>query len=99
MEYNSFRVTDEVSIELQFPSPLWIFLLYTDVQQPFLVQLRATTVQPVDICLNSIHPLLQAYTSQIAVLTMLALALGEDSISTRSRREEVIDGLFGLPGG
>lgn len=39
----------------------------------------------------------KAYTSQIAVLAILALALGEDSISTRQRREAIIDGLFGLP--
>lgn len=40
----------------------------------------------------------QAYTSQIAVLAMMALALGEDSISSRERRERIIDGLLGLPG-
>ena len=41
---------------------------------------------------------LQAYTSQIAVLTMIALAVGEDSISSRERRERIIDGLIALPG-
>ena len=40
----------------------------------------------------------QAYTSQIAVLTMIALAVGEDSISSRERRERIIDGLIALPG-
>ena len=40
----------------------------------------------------------QAYTSQIAVITMIALAVGEDSISSRERRERIIDGLLGLPG-
>eukprot|EP00850_Spirogloea_muscicola_P000557 SM000002S05637 [mRNA] locus=s2:1328957:1332236:+ [translate_table: standard] len=40
----------------------------------------------------------KAYTSQIAVMTMIALALGEDSISTRERREAIIDDLVRLPG-
>lgn len=40
----------------------------------------------------------QAYTSQIAAMTMMALALGEDTLSNRSRREEIIDDLFNLPG-
>ncbi|KAL3699380.1 hypothetical protein R1sor_017402 [Riccia sorocarpa] len=40
----------------------------------------------------------KAYTSQIAVMTMLALAIGEDAISTRARREAIIDGLLDLPG-
>ncbi|KAL2609368.1 hypothetical protein R1flu_027941 [Riccia fluitans] len=40
----------------------------------------------------------KAYTSQIAVMTMLALAVGEDSISTRARREAIIDCLGELPG-
>ncbi|XP_024516322.1 glutamine--fructose-6-phosphate aminotransferase [isomerizing] 2 isoform X1 [Selaginella moellendorffii] len=39
----------------------------------------------------------KAYTSQIAVMTMLALALGDDSMSSRNRREEIVDGLFDLP--
>ncbi|OAE34900.1 hypothetical protein AXG93_1587s1310 [Marchantia polymorpha subsp. ruderalis] len=39
----------------------------------------------------------KAYTSQIAVMTMLALALGEDTISTRARREAIIDDLLELP--
>lgn len=39
----------------------------------------------------------KAYTSQIAVLVMVALAIGEDSIATRERRERIIDGLIGLP--
>eukprot|EP00249_Psilotum_nudum_P020563 c27759_g1_i1 orf=466-2274(+) len=39
----------------------------------------------------------KAYTSQIAVMTMLALALGDDSISSQPRRETVIDDLFDLP--
>lgn len=40
----------------------------------------------------------QAYTSQIAAMTMMALALGEDTISSRNRREDIIDDLFDLPG-
>lgn len=40
----------------------------------------------------------QAYTSQIAVLTLVALALGEDTISSRERRERIIDSLLQLPG-
>lgn len=40
----------------------------------------------------------QAYTSQIAVMTMLALALGSDTISSCVRREAIIDDLVELPG-
>lgn len=40
---------------------------------------------------------IQAYTSQIAVMTMLALALGEDTISSRAKREAIIDDLLQLP--
>ncbi|XP_058223784.1 glutamine--fructose-6-phosphate aminotransferase [isomerizing] 1 [Rhododendron vialii] len=39
----------------------------------------------------------KAYTSQIVVMTMLALAIGSDAISSQSRREATIDGLFELP--
>ncbi|CAA3033082.1 glutamine--fructose-6-phosphate aminotransferase [isomerizing] 2 [Olea europaea subsp. europaea] len=39
----------------------------------------------------------KAYTSQIVVMAMLALAIGGDSISSQERREAVIDGLFDLP--
>lgn len=39
----------------------------------------------------------KAYTSQIAAMTMMALALGEDTLSTRNRREAIIDDLFNLP--
>lgn len=39
----------------------------------------------------------QAYTSQIAVMAMLALAIGDDTISNQGRREAIIDGLFELP--
>ena len=39
----------------------------------------------------------KAYTAQIACLTMVALALGEDSLASKERRESVIDGLFQLP--
>ncbi|KAH9317743.1 hypothetical protein KI387_019512 [Taxus chinensis] len=39
----------------------------------------------------------KAYTSQIAVMAMLALAVGEDSISSRGRRERILDGLLNLP--
>lgn len=30
-------------------------------------------------------------------MTMMALALGEDTLSTRNRREAIIDDLFNLP--
>ncbi|KZV14837.1 Glutamine-fructose-6-phosphate transaminase (isomerizing)s,sugar binding,transaminase isoform 1 [Dorcoceras hygrometricum] len=39
----------------------------------------------------------KAYTSQIVVMTMLALAIGGDSINGQARREAIIDGLFDLP--
>lgn len=39
----------------------------------------------------------KAYTSQIVVMVMLALAIGGDMISNQARREAVIDGLFNLP--
>jgi glucosamine--fructose-6-phosphate aminotransferase (isomerizing) len=39
----------------------------------------------------------KAYTSQIAVMTMIALALGQDSISNRELRESIIDDLVVLP--
>ncbi|KAL5994829.1 Glutamine--fructose-6-phosphate aminotransferase [isomerizing] 2 [Asimina triloba] len=39
----------------------------------------------------------KAYTSQIVVMAMMALAIGDDTISSQSRREAVIDGLFHLP--
>ncbi|KAG9459935.1 hypothetical protein H6P81_004443 [Aristolochia fimbriata] len=39
----------------------------------------------------------KAYTSQIVVMTMLALAVGADTISSQARRVAVIDGLFDLP--
>ncbi|KAG0562819.1 hypothetical protein KC19_9G173700 [Ceratodon purpureus] len=39
----------------------------------------------------------KAYTSQIAAMTMMALALGEDTLSSRNRREAIIDDLFNLP--
>uniref|UniRef100_A0A5B7BA58 glutamine--fructose-6-phosphate transaminase (isomerizing) n=1 Tax=Davidia involucrata TaxID=16924 RepID=A0A5B7BA58_DAVIN len=39
----------------------------------------------------------KAYTSQIVVMAMLALAIGGDTISSESRREAIIDGLFDLP--
>lgn len=40
---------------------------------------------------------LQAYTSQIVVMAMMALAIGGDSISHQARREAIIDGLSDLP--
>lgn len=40
---------------------------------------------------------MQAYTSQIVVMAMLALAIGGDTISTQARREAIIDGLCDLP--
>lgn len=39
----------------------------------------------------------QAYTSQIVVMAMMALAIGDDTKSTQARREAIIDGLFDLP--
>lgn len=39
----------------------------------------------------------KAYTSQIAVMVMLALAIGDDTLSSQSKREAIIDGLFDLP--
>ncbi|KAI3448857.1 hypothetical protein Pfo_005522 [Paulownia fortunei] len=39
----------------------------------------------------------KAYTSQIVVMAMLALAIGDDTISSQARREATIDGLFDLP--
>ena len=39
----------------------------------------------------------QAYTSQIVVMAMLALAIGGDTISSQARRDAIIDGLFELP--
>ncbi|KAL5567047.1 hypothetical protein UlMin_030211 [Ulmus minor] len=39
----------------------------------------------------------KAYTSQIVVMAMLALAIGSDTISNQARREAIIDGLIDLP--
>ncbi|VAI30016.1 unnamed protein product [Triticum turgidum subsp. durum] len=39
----------------------------------------------------------KAYTSQIVVMAMMALAIGSDQISTQARREAIISGLFSLP--
>ncbi|MQM05757.1 hypothetical protein Taro_038570 [Colocasia esculenta] len=39
----------------------------------------------------------KAYTSQIVVMTMMALAIGDDKISTQARREATIDSLYNLP--
>ncbi|XP_044500606.1 glutamine--fructose-6-phosphate aminotransferase [isomerizing] 2-like [Mangifera indica] len=39
----------------------------------------------------------KAYTSQIVVMAMLALAIGGDTISNQARREAIIDGLYDLP--
>ncbi|KAF3452477.1 hypothetical protein FNV43_RR02910 [Rhamnella rubrinervis] len=39
----------------------------------------------------------KAYTSQIVVMAMLALAIGGDAISNEARREAIIDSLFDLP--
>ena len=39
----------------------------------------------------------KAYTSQMVAITMVALALSDDSISRRAARDAVIDGLAGLP--
>lgn len=39
----------------------------------------------------------KAYTSQIVVMAMLALAIGADTLSNQARREAIIDGLFYLP--
>lgn len=39
----------------------------------------------------------KAYTSQIVVMAMLALAIGDNTISNQARREAIIGGLFDLP--
>lgn len=39
----------------------------------------------------------KAYTSQIVVMVMMALAIGADRISTQARREDIINGLSDLP--
>ncbi|KAH7278872.1 hypothetical protein KP509_38G061000 [Ceratopteris richardii] len=39
----------------------------------------------------------KAYTSQIAMIVMLALALGDDSLSTQQRRNAIMDDLYNLP--
>lgn len=39
----------------------------------------------------------KAYTSQIVVMAMLALAIGGDTISNQARRDAIIDGLYDLP--
>ncbi|KAH7278867.1 hypothetical protein KP509_38G060500 [Ceratopteris richardii] len=39
----------------------------------------------------------KAYTSQIAVIVMLALALGDYSLSTQQRRNAIMDDLYNLP--
>ena len=40
---------------------------------------------------------MQAYTSQMVAITMMALALSEDSITRRAKRDAIIDGLGRLP--
>ncbi|CAH2080637.1 unnamed protein product [Thlaspi arvense] len=39
----------------------------------------------------------KAYTSQIVVMAMLALAIGGDAVSSQARREAIIESLFELP--
>ncbi|KAK9156549.1 hypothetical protein Scep_003123 [Stephania cephalantha] len=39
----------------------------------------------------------KAYTSQIAVMAMMALVIGDDTISSQARRNAIIDGLVDLP--
>ncbi|CAM0874372.1 unnamed protein product [Alopecurus aequalis] len=39
----------------------------------------------------------KAYTSQIVVMAMMALAIGSDQLSTQARRESIITGLSSLP--
>lgn len=39
----------------------------------------------------------KAYTSQIVVITMMALALSEDSIAKRGLRDDIIDCMATLP--
>jgi glucosamine--fructose-6-phosphate aminotransferase (isomerizing) len=39
----------------------------------------------------------KAYTSQIVAITLMALKLGEDKISTLQRRHEIVDSLKQLP--
>ncbi|PWA51379.1 glutamine-fructose-6-phosphate transaminase (isomerizing) [Artemisia annua] len=40
----------------------------------------------------------KAYTSQIVVMAMVALAIGADTISSKQRREGIIESLLNLPG-
>ena len=40
---------------------------------------------------------MQAYTSQIVAMAMMALAIGSDQISTQARRNAIISGLTSLP--
>lgn len=40
----------------------------------------------------------QAYTCQIVVMVMIALAIGSDKMSTLAKREAIIAGLNKLPG-
>jgi hypothetical protein len=42
-------------------------------------------------------PILQAYTSQIVAMAMMALAIGSDQISTQARRNAIFSGLTSLP--
>lgn len=39
----------------------------------------------------------KAYTSQIIAITLMALKVGEDRVSTQERREQIIQGLKDLP--
>jgi hypothetical protein len=50
------------------------------------------------LCLSLCGRVAQAYTSQYVVLVMISLLLGEDRVSTRARRSEVIAELKALPG-
>ncbi|GJX89724.1 hypothetical protein Tco_0343050, partial [Tanacetum coccineum] len=38
-----------------------------------------------------------AYTSQIVVMAMMALAIGADTVSTEQRRKDIIESLINLP--
>ncbi|KAK9065222.1 hypothetical protein SSX86_016605 [Deinandra increscens subsp. villosa] len=40
----------------------------------------------------------KAYTSQLVVMAMVALAIGADTISTKQRREGILENLLNLPG-
>jgi len=51
----------------------------------------------VSLFVNIAFTRLQAYTSQIVAISMMTLAIGDDRISTKLKREEIINELSDLP--